>query len=66
MKQLLSVVNRVKALSDCTTSADVAKRIVMKVRAKKKEKRLPRPGSKTQINEQELGRGGGAGPIGRM
>ena len=74
MKRSLTAaaVKRARALSEDTTSADVAKRIVLKVRAIKKKKKdgkeLPCPGSKilSKGQGQGLGRGGGAGPIGRM
>lgn len=70
------VVRRVRELlvAEDTTSAKIARRIVMKIRVIKKKKKkvgkkaLPCPGSKIRSKGKGrgLGIGGGKGPIGRM
>jgi|GEM_PF-2398129 len=76
MEHLRSVVNKIKAIrmAEDTTSAKIARRIVMKIKVIKKKKKkvgkkaLPCPGSKIKSKGkgQGLGIGAGKGPIGRM
>lgn len=63
------VVKKARELLDVTTTADVAKRIAIRIKViKKKKKELPCPGSKIRSKGKGrgVGIGKGKGPIGRM
>lgn len=68
-RHLQFVVKKARELLGATTTANIAKRIVTKIKIiKKKKKELPCPGSKIRSKGkgQGLGIGKGTGPIGRM